>query len=137
MIIVWESFSFSISPSNDYSGQVSFRIDLFDLLAVQGTLNSLLQYHRPKHQFFGAQLSLWFQLSHPYMITGKPIALTRWTSVGIVMSQLFNMLSVFVSVSSKEQAFFTFVAVVTICNDFGAPQNKVCHCFPCFPVYLP
>ena len=67
------------------------------------------------------------QLLHPYMATGETIALARQTFVGKVMSVLFNMLSCF---SSKEQASFNFMAVVTICSDFGAPQNKVCHCFP-------
>ena len=79
------SFSFGISPSNEYSGLISFRIDWFDLLAVQ--------HHSPKaYQFFGSAFFM-VQLSHPYMITGKTIALTRWTFVGKVMSLLFNMLS--------------------------------------------
>ena len=87
------SFSFSISPSNEYSGLISFRIDWFDLLAVQGTLKNLLQHHSSKAS--GLQCSAFFtvQLSHPYMTTGKTIALTRWTFVGKVMSLLFNMLS--------------------------------------------
>ena len=85
------SFSFSISPSN--SGLISFRMDWLDLLAVQGTLKSLLQHHSSKHQFFGAQCYFIVQLSHPYMTTGKTIALTRWTFVGKVMSLLYNMLS--------------------------------------------
>ena len=86
------SFSFSISPSNEYSGLISFRMDWLDLLAVQRTLKSLLQHHHSKHQFFGTQLSL-VQLSHPYMTTGKTIALTRWTFVGKIASLFFNMLS--------------------------------------------
>ena len=86
------SFSFSISPSNEHPGLISFRIDWFDLLAVQGTLKSLLQYKFQKHQFFDAQLFFMVQLSHPYMTTGKTIALTRQTFVGKVMSLLFNML---------------------------------------------
>ena len=84
----WSS-SFSISPSNEHPGLISFRMDWLDLLAVQGTLNTTVQ----KHQFFGAQLSSQVQLSHPYMSTGKTIALTRQTFVGKVMSLLFNMLS--------------------------------------------
>ena len=131
------SFSFNISPSNEHSGLISFRMDWLDLLAVQGTLKSLLQHHSSKASVLQCSAFFIAQLSHPYMTTGKTIALTRQTFIDNIMSLLFNMLSVFVSVSSKEQAFFTFVAVVTICNDFGAPQNKVCHCFPCFPVYLP
>ena len=79
------SFSFSISPSNEYSGLISFRMDWLDLLAVQGTLKSVLQHHSSKHQFFGTQLSLQSN-SHPYMTTGKTIALTRRTFVGRVMS---------------------------------------------------
>ena len=86
------SFSFSISPSNEYSGLISFRMDWLDLLSVQGTLKSLLQHHNQKHQFFGAQLSLWPN-SHPYVTTGNTIALTRWTFVDKVMSLLFNILS--------------------------------------------
>ena len=87
------SFSFSISPSNEYSGLIFFWIDWFDLLAVQGTLESLLQHHCSKASI--PQHSAFFivQLLHPYMTTGKTIALTRWTFVGKVMSLLFNMLS--------------------------------------------
>ena len=86
------SFSFSISSSSEYSGLISFRMDWLDLLAVQGTLKSLLQHHSSKAS---VRLSAFFtlQLSHPYMTTGKTIALTRWTFVGKVMSLLFNMLS--------------------------------------------
>ena len=87
------SFSFSISPSNEYSGLISFRIDWFDLLAIQGTLKSLLQHHSSKASIL--QCSALFggvQLSHPYMTTGKIIALTSWTFVSKVMSLLFNML---------------------------------------------
>ena len=87
------SFSFNISPSNEQSGLISFRMDWLDLLAVQGTLKSLLQHHSSKA--WNLQCSAFFivQLSHPYMTTGKTIALTRWTFVGKVMSLLFNMLS--------------------------------------------
>ena len=90
------SFSFSISPSNEYSGLLSFRIDWFDLLAVQGTLNSLLQHHSSKASILQHSAFLIVQLSHPYMTTGKTIAWTRGTFVGKVMSLLFNMLSRFV-----------------------------------------
>ena len=86
----YSSFSFGISPSNEYSGLISFRMDWLDLLAVQGTLKSLLQQHSSKASI------LQHSLSHPYMTTGKTIALTRWTIVGKVMSLLFNMLSRFV-----------------------------------------
>ena len=90
------SFTFRISTSDEYSGLISFRMDWLDLLAVQGTLKSLLQYHSQKHQFFACQLFLIVQLSHAYMTTRKTIALTRRTVVGKVMSLLFNMLSRFV-----------------------------------------
>ena len=86
------SFSFSISPSNEYSGLISFRIDWLDLLAIQGTLKSLLQHHSSKASTLQHTAFFTVQLSHPYMTTGKTIALTRQTFVGKVMS-LFNMLS--------------------------------------------
>ena len=87
------SFSFSISPSNEHSGLISFRIDWLDLLAVQGTLKSLLQHHSLKASVLWCSAFFIVQLSHPYMTIGKIIALTRWTFVGKVMSLLFNMLS--------------------------------------------
>ena len=87
------SFSFSISPSNEYSGLISFRIDSLDLLAVQGTLKSLLQHHSSKASILQCSAFFMVQLSHPYMTTGKTIALIRWTFINIVMSLLFNMLS--------------------------------------------
>ena len=87
------SFSFSISPSNEYSGLISFRMYWLDLLAVQGTLKSLLQHHRSKASVLQCSAFFIVQLSHPYMTTGKTIALTRWTFVSRVMSLLFNMLS--------------------------------------------
>ena len=87
------SFSFSISPSNDYSGLISFRMDWLDLLAVQGTLKSLLQHHSSKASILRCSAFITVQLSHPYMTIGKTIALTRWTFVSKVMSLLFNMLS--------------------------------------------
>ena len=85
------SFSFNISPSNEYSGLIYFRMDWLDLLAVQGTLKSLLQHHSSKASILCHSAFFIVQLSHPYMITGKTIALTRWTFVGKVMSLLFNM----------------------------------------------
>ena len=87
------SFSFSISPSNEHPGLISFRMDCLDLLAVQGPLKSLLQHHSSKASILWCSAFFTVQLSHPYMTTGKTIALTRWTFVGIVMSLLFNMLS--------------------------------------------
>ena len=87
------SFSFTISPCNEYSEQISFKMDWFNLLAVQGTLKSLLQHHSSKASILRCSAFFIFQLSHPYMTTGKTIALTRWTFVGKVMSLLSNMLS--------------------------------------------
>ena len=89
----YQSFSSSISPSNEYSGLISFRMDWSDVLAIQGTRKSLLQHHSSKESIFWHSAFFIVQLSHPYMTTGKTIALTRWTFVGRVMSLLFNMLS--------------------------------------------
>ena len=94
--IIWpkcQSFSFSISPSNEYSGLISFRMDWLDLLAAQGTLKSLLQHHSSKASILWPSAFLMVQFSHPYMTTGKTIALTRWAFVGKIMSLLFNILS--------------------------------------------
>ena len=123
------SFSFNISHSNEYSGLISFRIDWFDLLAVQGTLKSLLQQHSSNPSILQCSAFFIIQLSHPYMTTGKTIALTRWTFVDKVMSLLLNMLSRF---SSKEQASFNFMAAVTICSDFRAQETSL-SLFPLFP----
>ena len=90
------SFSFSTSPSNEYLGLISFRIDWFDLLIAQGTLKSILQHHSSKASILQCSVFFMVQLSHPYMTPGKTIALTRWTFVGKVMSLLFNTLSRFV-----------------------------------------
>ena len=87
------SFSFSISPSNKYSGLISFRIDQLDLPPIQGTLKSLLQHRSSKASILWHSAFFIVQLSHPYMTTGKTLALTRWTFVGKVVSLLFNMLS--------------------------------------------
>ena len=87
----YSSFSFSISPSNEHPGLISFRMDWLDLLAVQGTLKSLIQHHSSKPSIFQCSAFFTVQLSNPYMTTGKTIALTRWTFVGKVMSLLFNM----------------------------------------------
>ena len=92
----YRSFSFSISPSNEYSGLISFRMDWLDLLAVQGTLKSLLQHHSSKASILWHSVVFMVQLSHPYMTTGFSIAWTRWIFVNKVMSLLFNMLSRFV-----------------------------------------
>ena len=94
------SFSFSVSPSNEHSWLISFRVDWFDLLAVQGTLKSLLQHHSSKVSILRCSAFFIVQLSHPYTTTGKTIALNRQTFVGKVMSLLFNILSQFSSVQS-------------------------------------
>ena len=136
----YSSFSFSISPSNEHPGLISFRMDWLDLFAVQGTLESLLQHHSSKASILQHSAYFIVQLSHPYMTTRKTIALTRWTFVGKVISLLFNMLSRLVITflpRSKHLLFiylasFNFMAAVTICSDFGAQKNKVCQC-PLFP----
>ena len=129
------SFSFSISPSNEYPGLVSFRMHWLDLLAVQGTLKSLLQHHSSKASILQRSAFFTLQLSHPYMTTGKNIALTRQTFVGKVVSLLFNMLSRLVIIFLPRSTCLNFMASITICSDFGAPKNKVYHCFHCFPIY--
>ena len=111
--IKWEkywSFSFSISPSNEYSGLISFRMDWLDLLAVQGTFKSLLQHHSSKASILRHSAFFIVQLSHPYMTIGKTIALTRWTFVDKVMSLLFNMLSRFLALNHKIFIHYTFSA---------------------------
>ena len=132
------SFSFSISPLNEYSGLISFRMDWLDLLAVQGTLNSLLQHHSSKASILRRSAFFIVQLSHPYRTTGKTIALTRRTFVGKVMSLFFNMLSRLVRMflpSSKHLLMSWLQSPSAVILE--PPQNKVCHCFHCFPIYLP
>ena len=130
------SFSFSIIPSNEYSGLISFRMDWLDLLAVQGTLNSLLQHHSSVASILQCSAFFTVQLSHPYMTTGKTIAMTRWTVVGKVMSLLLNMLSRLVITFLPRRKSFNFMAAVTICSDFGAQEDKICH-FPLFSHLFP
>ena len=131
------SFSFNISPSNEYSGLISLRMDLSDLLAVQGTLKSLLQHRSSKALILLCLAFFMVQLSHLYVTTGKTIALTKWTFVGKVMSLLLNMLSrLFITFLPRSKCL-NFMAAVTICSDFGAQKNKVCNYFHCFSIYLP
>ena len=118
------SFSFNISPSNEHSRLISFRMDWLDLLAVQGILKSLLQHHSSKASILRHSACFIVQLSHPYMTTGKAIALTRWNFVGKAMSLLFNMLSRLVIGFSKEQASFNFMAAITICSDLEPKKLK-------------
>ena len=110
------SFTFSINPSKEYSGLISFRMDLLDLLAVQKTLKSLLQHYSSKASILRRSAFFIVQLSHPYMTTGKTIALTRWTFVGKVMSLLFNMLSRLVIAFLPRSKCLNFMAAVTICS---------------------
>ena len=124
------SFSFRTSPSNEYSRLISFRINWFDLISVQGALRSLLQHHSSKPSILWLSAFFMVQLSHPYMTTGKTIALNIQSFFSKVMYLLLNMLSRFVIV-------FLLMAVVTICRDFCAQENKVCHFFHCFSIYLP
>ena len=116
------SFNFNISPSNEHPGLISFRMDWLDLLAAQGTLKSLLQHHSSKASILQHSAFFTVQLSHPYMTTGKTIALTGWTFVDKVMFLLFNMLSRLVI---NFLPSFNFMAAITICSDFGAlPKIK-------------
>ena len=141
LCISWSKYwcySFNISPSNEYSGVISFRIDWFDLPEVQGTLRSLLQHHSSKTSIFWCSAFFIVQLSHPSMTTGKTTALTRRTFVDKVMSLLYNMLSKFaIAFLPRSKCLSNFMAAVTFCSDFLAWENKVCHCFHCFPIYLP
>ena len=130
------SFSFRISPSNEYSGLISFSMDWLDLLAVQGTLKSLLQHHSSKASVLWCSAFFVVQLSHPYMTTGKTIAWTRWTFVDKVMYLLLNMLSSMVITFLPRSKSLNFI-VKSPCSDFRAQKYKVSHCFHCFPIYLP
>ena len=135
--IRWPNYwSFSISPFNEYSRLTLFRIDWFDL-AVQGTLKSLLQHHRSKESILLLSAFFMIQLSNQYMTTGKTIALTIQNFVGKVISLLFNMLSWLVIVFFPRSKRLNLTAAVTICSDYGAQENKICHCFHCFPIYFP
>ena len=132
------SFSFSISPSNEYSQLISFRIDWSDLLAVQGTLKSLLQHHSSRASIFQHSAFFMVHLSYPYMTTGKTIALTRQTFVDKVMSLLFSTLSMFViAFLPRSKHLLISWLQSTSAVILEPPQNKVCHCFHCFPIYLP
>ena len=127
--------SFSISPFSEYSGLLSFRMDWLDLLAAQGPLKSLLQHHSSKASILRRSAFSIVQFSHPYMTTGKTIALTRQTFVGKVMSLLFNRLSrlVITFLPRSRHLLISWLqspsAVI-----LEPPQNKVCHYFHCFPI---
>ena len=141
VLIRWPKYwnvSFSVSPSNEYSGLISVRIDWFDFLAVQGILKSLLQHYSSKTSILLCSAFFMVQLSHSHMTTSKAIALTRCIFVAKVMSLLFNMLSrlVIVFLSRSKHLFISWLqspsAVI-----LEPPQNKVCHYFHRFPIYLP
>ena len=116
-------FSFSMSPSNEHPGLVSFRMDWLDLLAVRGSLKSLLQHHSSKASILWRSTFFTVQLSHPCMTTGKTIALTRRTFVSKVISLLLNMLSRLVITFLPRSKHLNFMAAFTICSDFGAPKS--------------
>ena len=139
LCIRWpEHWSFSISSSKEYSGLISFRIDWFDLLAVQGTLKSLLQHHSSKASILWCSAFFMVQLSHPYMATGKTIALTRWTFVNKVMSLLFNTLSQMVTVFLPRSKCLFISSLQSLSAVILEPKKiKVCMCFQCFLVSLP
>ena len=132
------SFSFIISLSKEHPGLISFRMDWLDLLAVQGTLRSLLQHHSSKASIFQCSAFFIVQLSHPYMTTGKTIALTRRIFVGKVMSLLFNMLSrlVITFLPRSRHLLISWLqspsAVI-----LEPPKNEVLHCLHCLPIYFP
>ena len=138
LLIRWPrywSFSFNISPSTEHAGWISLRMVWLDLLAVQGTLKSHLQYHSSKASIFWHSAFFMVQLSHPYMTTGKTIALTRHTFGGKVMSLLVNMLSRLVTTffpRSKRLLISSLQSPSAVILE--PPKNKIIHCFP---IYLP
>ena len=134
----YQSFSFNISPSNEHSGLIFLGMDWLDILSVQGIFKSLFQHHSSKASVLRHSPFFRVQLSHPYMTTGKTITLTRRTFVGKVMSLFFNMLSRLVlTLLPRTKRLFNSLLSVTIYSDFGTQKNEVCHCFHCFPIYLP
>ena len=132
------SFSFNINPSNEHPRLISFRLGWLDLFAVQGALKSLIQHHSSKASILQCLPFFMVQLSQPYMTTGKTMALTRWTFVDKVMSMLFNMVSRLVITFLPRSKYL----LISWLHSPSAvilehPQNKVSHCFHCFPIYLP
>ena len=132
------SFSFSISPSNEYSGLISFKMDWLDLLSAQGTLKRLLHHHSSKASVLLFSAFFLVRLSHPYMTTGKTIALTRQTFVGKVMSLLHNMLSrLVINFLPRSKCLLISWLQSPSAVILEPKENKVCHYFHCFPIYLP
>ena len=132
----WSS-SFSISPSNEYSGLISCRIDWLDLLAVQRTLKNLLQHHSSKASILRCSACFIVQLTHPHMTTGKTIALTRWAFFGKVISMLFNILSNLVISFLPRSKHLLISWLQSASAVILEPKKIVCHCLHCFPIYLP
>ena len=126
---------FSISPFNEYSGLISFRIDWFDLLAVQWILKSLIQHHSSKVSILRPSAFFLVQLSHPYMTPGKTITLT-WTIVSKIMPLLFNMLSRLVTAFLPRSKCILILWFQPPSAVILEPENKVPHCFHCFSIYL-
>ena len=140
LLIRWPkywSFSFSISPFKEYSGLISFWMDWLDLLAVQGTLKSLLEHHSSKASILQCLAFFTVQLSHPYTTTGKTIAFCRWTFVVKVMSLLLNMLSKLVITFFPRSKHLLISWLESPSAVILKPKYKVSHCFHCFPVYFP
>ena len=131
------SFSFSIIPSSEHPGLMSFRMDPLDPLAVQGTLKSLLQHHSSKASILQCSAFFTVQLSHPYMTTGKTLALTRWTFVGKVMSLLLNMLSRLVITFLPRSKCLLISRLQSPSVVILEPQKVKSDSFHCFPIYLP
>ena len=129
------SFSFSISPSSEYSGLISFSMDWLDRLTVQGTLKSLLQHHSSVASILRHSAFFIVQLSHPYMTTGKAIAI--WTFVGKIMSLIFNMLSRLVMAFLPRSKPLLLSWLQSPSAVILEPKKIVFHCFHCFPIYLP
>ena len=132
------SFSFIRSPSNEHARLISFRIDRFDFLAVQGTLKSILQHHSSKASILWRSSFFMVQHSHPHTTTRKTIILIIWTFVGKVMSLLFNTLSRFVKAFLPRSKHLLISWLQSPSAMILEPKkNNVCHCFHCFPIYLP
>ena len=131
------SFSFNLSPSKEIPGLISFRMDWLDLLAVQGTLKSLVQHHSSKASILRHSSFFIVQLSDLYMTTGKTKALIRWTFVGKVMSLLFNMLSRLVIAFLPRSKNLLISWLQSPSAVILEPKKIVCHCFHCFAIYLP
>ena len=136
--IRWPKYwSFSISLSNEYSGLISSRIDLFDILAVQGNFRSLLQHHSWKAPVLQHSAFFMVQLSHPYKTTGKTIALTRQTFIGKVTSLLLNILSRFVIAFLPRSKYLLISWLQSRSAVILESKKIVCHCFHCFPINRP